>query len=323
MLYLVYGDQTAMIKNRLKKIIKERIDVADEVNFVKYDVSEVSLFEIIDEANRTPLGYDRKLIVLDNCYFLSSRKVKTKIDNEEALTSLVKYLTRPNESTDLVFVLNAASIDEKNDIVRLIKENAKTFQLLSLDKKDWDEYIYKYFLESLKTKIDRDAAHELALRVQGDLELFTVEAQKLALYTSHVTFEDVCLLTTKPLEENTFEIFNHLLNRKNQAAVALFRDLRVSNIEPVSLISMLANQFRLLWQVVFLTKQGKTSDDIASILNIKEIRVRIIKRNAYTMSMDALQEVLDTLYSLDMKIKSGQVDRFYAFELFLINFKIE
>lgn len=61
MLYLVYGDQTAMIKNRLKKIIKERIDVADEVNFVKYDVSEVSLFEIIDEANRTPLGYDRKL----------------------------------------------------------------------------------------------------------------------------------------------------------------------------------------------------------------------------------------------------------------------
>lgn len=323
MLYLVYGDQRAMIKNRLKKIVKERLEFADEVNYVKYDASEISLFEVIDEANRIPLGYERKLIVLENCYFLSLTRTKTKIDNDQALASLVKYLNKPNESTDLVFVLNSQTIDEKNDIVRLIKENGKTFQLMTIEKKDWDEYVYKYFTESLQTKIDRDAAHELTLRVQGDLELFTIEAQKLALYTPHVTYEDVCLLITEPLEENAFEIFNHLLNKKNQDAISLFRDLRVSNVEPVTLISMLANQFRLLWQVIFLHKQGKTSDEIATILNIKEVRVRIIKRNVYTMSMDMLQKVLDDLFELDFKIKSGQVDRFYAFELFLINFKFE
>lgn len=323
MLYLVYGDQSAMIKNRLKKIAKERLDFIDEVNFVKYDVREHSILEIIDEANQIPLGYDRKMIILENCDFLSTQKGKGKNENyQDGLSELFRYLTKPNESTDLVFALLDSKIDEKNDIVKLIKEKGKTYQLISIEKKDWDSYIYKYFNESLNTKIDRDAISELAIRVQGDLELFTNEAQKLSLYTNRVTYEDVCLLVSKPLEENVFEIFNLLLKRKNGEAVALFRDLRVNNVEPISLISMLGNQFRLLWQVVYLLKLGKTNEQIAEILRIKEVRVRIAKQNAYIMSMDALEEVLNALYILDYKIKSGQEDRFYAFELFLINFKI-
>lgn len=323
MLYLVYGDQSAMIKNRLKKIAKERLDFIDEVNFVKYDVREHSILEIIDEANQIPLGYDRKMIILENCDFLSTQKGKGKNENyQDGLSELFRYLTKPNESTDLVFALLDSKIDEKNDIVKLIKEKGKTYQLISIEKKDWDSYIYKYFNESLNTKIDRDAISELAIRVQGDLELFTNEAQKLSLYTNRVTYEDVCLLVSKPLEENVFEIFNLLLKRKNGEAVALFRDLRVNNVEPISLISMLGNQFRLLWQVVYLLKLGKTNEQIAEILRIKEVRVRIAKQNAYIMSMDALEGVLNALYILDYKIKSGQEDRFYAFELFLINFKI-
>jgi len=323
MLYLVYGDQSAMIKNRLKKIAKERLEFVDEVNFVKYDAREHSLLDIVDEANQIPLGYERKMIVLENCDFLSTQKGKGKNENyQEGLSELFRYLTKPNESTDLVFALPDSKIDEKSDIVKLIKEKGKTFQLISIEKKDWDTYIYKYFNDSLNTKINRDAIDELATRVQGDLELFTNEAQKLALYTNHITYEDVCLLVSKPLEENVFEIFNLLLKRKNAEAVALFRDLRVNNVEPVSLISMLGNQFRLLWQIVYLMKLGKTNIEMADILHIKEVRVGIMKRSAYIMSMDALENVLNTLYMLDYKIKSGQEDRFYAFELFLINFKI-
>lgn len=78
MLYLVYGDQSAMIKNRLKKIAKERLEFVDEVNFVKYDAREHSLLDIIDEANQIPLGYDRKMIILENCEFLSTQKGKSK-----------------------------------------------------------------------------------------------------------------------------------------------------------------------------------------------------------------------------------------------------
>lgn len=323
MLYLVYGDQSVMIKNRLKKIAKERLDFFDEINYVKYDANETPVQDIVDEANLTPLGYERKIVVLENCYFLSNSRTKNKVDADQNFSVLIKYLQKPNEATDLIFTVNSTTIDEKNDITKIIKENGKVFQLLSIDKKDWDTYVYKYFTESLNVKIDRDAISELSNRVQGDLNMFINEAQKLALYKDHITYEDVCLLVSAPLEENAFGIFNYLLAKDNKKAISLFRDLRVNNVEPITLISTLGNQFRLLWQIVYLTKQGKTVEEIASILQIKDIRVKIMKRNAFTMSMEDLKDVLDSLQDLDIKIKSGLVDRFYAFELFLIKFKIK
>jgi DNA polymerase-3 subunit delta len=104
-------------------------------------------------------------------------------------------------------------------------------------------------------------------------------------------------------------------------ALQLFRDLRVSNVEPVTLISMLANQFRLLNQVVFLSKEGLVNEDIAKQLGIKPIRVQILRKNVFSISEKTIEKTLDNLFNLDLQIKSGQVDRFYVFELFLINFK--
>ena len=128
-------------------------------------------------------------------------------------------------------------------------------------------------------------------------------------------------MVVRPLEDNTFLIFNYLITGKNADAVKLFRDLRVSNVEPVTLISMLGNQFRLLDQVYYLFKNGRTDEEIAKELNIKPIRAQILRKNTGLVSEKAIHRTLKELFDLDLQIKSGLVDRFYAFELFLINFK--
>ena len=116
-------------------------------------------------------------------------------------------------------------------------------------------------------------------------------------------------------------IFNYLITGKNLDAVKLFRDLRVSNVEPVTLISMLGNQFRLLNQVYYLFKNGRSDEQIAKELNIKPIRAQILRKNTSLVSEKAIHRTLNDLFELDLQIKSGLVDRFYVFELFLINFK--
>ena len=42
----------------------------DEINFVRYDGNNTLVQEVVDDANSVPLGYDHKVISLDNCYFL-------------------------------------------------------------------------------------------------------------------------------------------------------------------------------------------------------------------------------------------------------------
>ena len=60
--------------------------------------------------------------------------------------------------------------------------------------------------------------------------------------------------------------------------------------------------------------------EVASLLNIKDTRASILMRQSYNIDDIKIQNTLEELYQLDLQIKSGQVDRYYAFELFLIKF---
>ena len=130
-------------------------------------------------------------------------------------------------------------------------------------------------------------------------------------------------MVAKPLEDNAFLLFNMLLDGKNAEAVELFKDLRVKNVEPVTLISQLANQFRLLNEVAYLSRKRMSKEDIASELKIKPGRVYILSKLLPMISEKTIHNTLDDLYQLDLDIKSGQVDRHYAFEMFILKFKTQ
>ena len=103
----------------------------------------------------------------------------------------------------------------------------------------------------------------------------------------------------------------------------MLKDLKINGVEPVTLISQLANQFHLLNQVSYLYRQRKTQEEIAKELKIKPGRAYVLSKYVYRVSENTIHQVLDDLYQLDLDIKSGQVDRYYAFEMFLLKFKTQ
>ena len=325
MIYLVYSNQSSEIKKVIKAIAKQTLPERDEMNFVRYDGNSALVQEFVDDANYVPLGYDKKVVAVDNCYFLIKPKPRNKIESDQDYKVLVAYLRNPNPDCDLILTVPTTSIDTNNEIFKIISEHGKITEIKDPDAKEWNKYVKAtvedYIKKNPDCRIDSDALLELTDRTAGDIPLLRNSVIKLFLYTKHITYEDVLLMVTRPLEENTFQIFNYLLENKNDKAIGLFRDLRVNNVEPVTLIGMLANQFRLLNEVVYLSKNNYSNDDIAKELGIKPIRAQILKRQTYTLSEKAIHRTLDDLFNLDLQIKSGQVDRFYAFELFLINFK--
>ena len=325
MIHLIYSNQSSEIKKVVKAIAKQSLPERDDMNFVRYDGNNTLIQEIIDDANYVPLGYDKKVVVVDNCYFLMKPKPRNKIESDQDYKTLISYIKNPNPDCELILTVPTAEVDKNGELFKLIEANAKVTIINDPTIKEWNEYVRKvvneYITKNPGFRIDTDAMMELIDRTAGDIPLLRNSIIKLFLYTNHVRYEDVLLLVTRPLEDNTFQIFNYLLDGENDKAVGLFRDLQVSNVEPVTLISMLGNQFRLLNQVVFLSKKSFTNDEIANELKIKPIRVQILKKKTFNMSEKAIHKALDDLFNLDLQIKSGLVDRFYAFELFLINFK--
>ena len=320
MVYFIYGNQSIRIKSQLKAIVKKTLGETDELNFGRFDFTQTPIFEILDDASYLPLGYEHKIVVVDNCFFMGKDKFKDKLNKPEDFEELVRIISGKDENLDLILLLNSSNVEKKNEYYKLIEQYGQIFYIEDPDVKQWPEICKKYF-ENQGVTIDYLALKEFAERTSGDYASLTSNGQKLSLYAKNISIEDVNLMVTKPLEDNTFQIFNYLLNKNNEAAIGLFRDLKVSNVEPVVLISQLATQFRLLGEVLYLANCGMNNDAIADELKIKPIRVQIMRKYQFSCSLNAIRNILDQLFDLDRQIKSGLVDRYFAFELFLINFK--
>ena len=312
--YILYGELYPMIRKHLNKILKDRLENPDDFNVVKVDLEESPLDEVIYEASSLPLGYDKKVVVVDNCNFL------TKDVEEKDETKVLNLLSKNTDGIDLVFILRSEKVDKNGKIFNFIKENGQVFEFLNIEKDQWPLYIAKYF-KNKNIEITQDAVEEIANRIDGDLTRFINEAEKLSLYKNSITLSDVLLMVSKPLEDDAFQMSNALFRGENSLAISIYRDLLKLGQKFVdALIPMLASQFRFISEVCFLDSRGLEKEEIASQLGVSPVRVKIALKNSRNVSRKQIAHALSDLYDLDVQIKSGQIDRSYAFELFLINF---
>ena len=128
-------------------------------------------------------------------------------------------------------------------------------------------------------------------------------------------------MVAKPLEDDAFQMSNALFRGENDVAISIYRDLKMIGQKLVdSLIPMLASQFRFISEVCYLNSTGLEKEEIAKELETSPVRVKIALKNSRNISRKQIANALDKLYNLDLQIKSGQIDRSYGLELFLINF---
>ena len=212
MIYLISGKQNIRLKSQMKSIVKKSLGEIDAINFVKHDASYTLVQEIVDEANYLPLGYDHKAVVVDNPYFLLKEKSRNKIESDQNYQELIDYINHPDESCDLIFLVNTSDsdIDKKNEVYQAIESNGQIINLTEPKENEWQQVVAHYFKEKWPdTVIDSDAIQELARRTEGDYASLFNNGSKLALYTDHIRFDDVTLMVTRPLEENAFLLFNY------------------------------------------------------------------------------------------------------------------
>lgn len=325
MIYFIYGNQGPTVKSQIKKIGTVFLDgeKPDDLNFIKLDGNNFLVQDAVDECQYVALGYEKKVVSLENCYFLLKPKPKNKIDADQDYDELLSFINKGGlEESLFILSVTSSEIDDKSAIFKALKEHAKIVQITDPDEKGWNEYVRAY-VDKKGIVIDRDALMELANRTDGDVGLFINAMQTLTLYTDHIRYKDVTKMVARPLEDNTFLIFNLLLDGNNTEAVKLLKDLKITGARPETLISQLANQFRLLNEISYLVKKRMSMEDIASELKIKPGRVYILSKLVYRISDSTIHNTLNDLYQLDLDIKSGQVDRYYAFEMFLLKFKAQ
>lgn len=323
MIYFLYGDQYPTLKKQLKKL-KEMLlgDTVDEFNYVSLSAKEVPVQDIVSEASKPALFSPKKMIVIFDPYFLTTSKEKVDIEKIQDYEVLKKYLENPAPYTDLVFFLEGSNISTRSEIYKKINKYGTIQEAQNLTNDQLNGIGMQYF-KKRNVEISNDAFQELLYRCDNDLAKFTMEANKLCLYSSKITKEDVENMVSLKLEQNAFAIAENLIQGNTERALKIYYDLRILKEEPVRLIALMASQFRILTEVGYLSEKGnkKDKDSIAKVMAIHPYRVQLALQNLNFIHQETAKAVLDQLYDLDYKIKSGQIDPYFGFELFLLNFK--
>ena len=311
MIYLLYGEEQLLINNELNKIISD--NNIDEVNISRYNLEEVLLKDIVEDANTTSLFSDKKLIIVDNSYIFI-RTTKKVI--EQDIDILISYINNPNPDTILIFIINNDKIDSVKKICKLMKEKGSIKEFNT--PTNINSYVSKLFDDY---KIDNNNINLLIKRVGTNLNILKEEVDKLKIYKIDdkiINREDIINLTNKNIDTNIFTFIDNIINKNKNDALNTYQEMLKLNEEPIKIIIMLANKFRLMYQACELSKKGYSIDDIATKLNSKRYPVQLAIEKGYRYDSKVLLNNLEALADLDTNIKMGLVDKEIALELFIL-----
>ena len=314
MIYIVHGEQAIMIKQFVLQIVKDNLEEINEFNFINYDAYKTPLHEIVNDAETIPFMSNKKVVVVNNAYFLGNER--PKLDFEQSFDELERYLDNQVKDTVLIFTYQSKGLKDSK-IMKKIKSKASIKSVTSLNEKDLHTLVKNMFKER-KTNISYEALSELIRRVGNDLIGLSNEVEKLSAYKNDLNLEDINLLVSKKLDDNVFEMIDYLFQRKLDKVFEIYSDLKLMGSEPITLIALVASQVRFLYQLGVLSNKGYSEAKIASELKVHPYRVKLGLKKLKDTNKKRLEAMLLGLSDLDYNIKTGVVDRFIGFELFLV-----
>ena len=316
MVILICGMQDIQVKTKIKEIKSKYLgDDINDFNFIQYDLEQTSLNDVVSEALTQTFGYDKKLIVCRNPYFLLAN-AKTKVSFEQDFEMFNNYLKSEDEESCII-IYTVGKFDDRKALVKEIKKLAKVYDLGDIDKNEWHYKVKNLFLNA-HIEINENDIDFFIERVGNDLGQMMKEIEKLGLYSKVISRKDIEKLIPRQLEDNAFQMLDSIINRNMQKLMQNYYDLKLLNEEPTKIIGLMASQLHLQYQVLSLLKKGENERSIVSTLGIHWYRVSLMCKNASKISMKDILYLLDKLSKLDIDIKTGTVDRYQAFELFLL-----
>lgn len=307
MIYLIAAESYRLINAEIAKIVKNK-------PFLIMNLNKVSLAEVWEETSYFSLTNEAKIIVVSNANFWATAKLSDK-DNDK----LINYLTHPNENVTLIFTtLNG--VDMRKKISKMIKEKYQMINILPYTWKDKEKAIYDYGKKNGYT-FDAEVVNYL-LNNTNSLDILYNEMDKIFLYynkPSKVLMPDVKKIVGSVVDNNNFHFVNAVVNKDLALALKLYNNLKVYKVEPLSLVILLAREYRQMYYLKKYQAKHLALPVICSKMQLQDWQVNKLYTNSLSYTDTELLNNLRLLGEMDVNIKTGLWDKDAALMNFLVN----
>ena len=305
-IYLLYGEEEYLKKQYRQKLQDALISPDDTVNLNFYEGKNISVQELIDQAETMPFFADRRLLVIEDSGFFKSASVE-----------LVEYLEQVPETTYFLFV--ESEVDKRQKMYKAVQKKGRIVEFAAQK----EDTLIRWILGILKKEnknITRSSMELLLEKTGTDMNNIAMELEKLLSYTMDrdvITAEDIESICTTQTVNKIFDMINAVADGNRKKALDLYYDLLALKEPPMRILFLLTRQFNLLMQTKELQSTGYDAKTIAAKLAIQPFVARNCTRQASAFSLEKLKMLVKSCVDAEEAVKTGNLNEKLAVELIL------
>ena len=308
-IYLLYGEEGYLKKQYKARFVKAMLPEGDTMNYACYEGKSTDVKEVIDLAETMPFFAERRLIVFENTGFFKS-----------AGSELADYIKNMPGTTYFIFVEN--EVDKRSRLYKAVKAKGHIVELSTQDEGTLKRWIQGIVRGEKKQMSDSAILYFLG-KVGTDMENIRKELEKLICYAldrDTITKEDVDAVCVTQITNHIFDMVNAVADKNQRRALDLYYDLIALKEPPMRILFLMIRQYRILFQVKALLKQGYGRKEIASKAGLHPFAAGKYMEQAKRFRMRDLREVMEDGAEIEQRVKTGLLADSLAAELFIVKY---
>lgn len=295
-LCLLYGEESFLLERSLNMLLECGYDSSlKDFNFNLYYGNESKGVDIIDSAQTLPMFSERRVVLVKRADGL----------NAAATEMILPYLTKPSQSTCLIFVAN--KLDQRKKFFIALKKHGTIVEHKKLFEDKISGFIQSEALRHGKP-IEHGASDLLSFCIGNNLQELASQLEKLAIYAgdrAKITVSDVTSIASTSKAFSAFELAKFLGMKDLKKALASLMAIFRNGDDITMIIGALSQHFRKLWRIREMLDCNAKQGDIGKEVCIAPFFLTEMITQAKKFQVAELQILFNELHKCDISSKSG------------------
>ncbi len=293
--YLFVGGSVFLMEQAWKKLNSSLLpERGRNFNGERVRAKETEAGNVIERLATTPMFGGRRLIMVDNV------EAWGKADRA-AMEAFVQRIPR-------LACLVMTSPDRKSieALAKAVETKGKVVQFRS----PGDKEALRWLIErgrQLGKILSHRAAFLLVEMVGDDMHALSSEFDKICTFVGErdrIETEDILETASSQRSFSAFDMLDHLKAQEADKSLRSLRSLILAGEVPLKILSTLAWQIRIVWQVKDGLRQGISEAELAARLKAHPFVVKKAREQAVRFSDADLYRVIEAIAQTDIAIKS-------------------
>ena len=308
-IYLLYFDESYLIKQYKDKLKKALVQPDDTMNFTAYEGKDTNPKEVIDLSETLPFFADRRVILIENSGFFKG-----------SCEELAEYMPQVPDTTLFLFV--EEEVDKRSKLYKAVKNVGKIVEFTT----QTEELLTRWILTRLKKegKNITGSVMQLFLSKTGtDMGNIDRELEKLICYCMDkdvIEAKDVEAVTTEQTTNKIFEMVNAIAEHNQKKALDYYYDLLALKEPPMRILYLLTRQFKLLLEVKDLAGKRYDKAAIAKTVGLHPFVAGKYMQQCRTFEKKELRRNLEDAVDTEELVKPGRLNDVMSVELFIVKY---